>query len=421
MASIFSAQSFLKESSIYSIQLDDKGTYREESFFMEGLDFLTEMQKENVRYRADLYRAVAESGTNMVAVHEAFTDFFGHIKDFIKKVINFFKKLLAKFWVRINSMFLCDKYITKHKDELKKFESKHEFDFNGFEYTFSDNIPSLSVIESVKNAVTTLADEATEEGKSKTFKSKKDIETAYKTFTTEKCESSYLDKQRGSILGNERGIGETEYKDELFKIFRNNEEKKGKITANATLVNKCLYDFEKYSEIKKKTEHQRDEVEKAYNLIEKGFDRIHNAVFGKSGKEVDVLDIVDTADEDRTQLIDMFAKEKAVEVQEISNLHVMAFTAKLDALRDKYAQDKAVMYAAFKKILAKEKMFAKESAELDEVLEHNDIDAIIDTHVRDAVPSEDDSDKKEPWANTDKDTSVADATDSGNNGGECCA
>jgi hypothetical protein len=162
-------------------------------------------------------------------------------------------------------------------------------------------------------------------------------------------------------------------------------------------------------------------VEKAYNLIEKGFDRIHNAVFGKSGKEVDDLDIVDTADEDRTQLIDMFAKEKAVEVQEISNLHVMAFTAKLDALRDKYAQDKAVMYAAFKKILAKEKMFAKESAELDEVLEHNDIDAIIDTHVRDAVPSEDDYDKKEPWTNTDKDTSVADATDSGNNGGECCA
>lgn len=420
MTSVFSVQSFISESSPFTgIALDDKNTYRSESFFMEGLDFLVGMQKEMVMHRAGLYRAVSESGTNMVAVHEAFSDFFGYIKNFIKKIINFVKKLLAKFWVRMNSMFLSDKYITKHKDQLKKFGKDHEFDFNGFEYTFGANVPRQSVLEDLKEAIDVLADVSDSDKDSKKFKDAAALKSAYKTFTTGKCESSYLDKERGEILGC-KPITESDFKDELFKVFRDGESKKVAITANATRVSACLFDFENYAQTKKSTEHQRDEVERAYTAIEKAFDRIHNAVFGKTGKDIDVLDIVDNLDEERTQLIDVFAKEKAIEVQEVSNLHIMAFTAKLDALKDQYGQDKAVLYQAFKKILAKEKMTASESAEFEEFCEHNDIDAIVDTHVRCTKSGEGDQ-TGDNLDNSDVDRSVGDATDSGNDGGDCCA
>ena len=48
--------------------------------------------------------------------------------------------------------------------------------------------------------------------------------------------------------------------------------------------------------------------------------------------------------------LDVYTKNKVDEIQEISNIHALAFSAKLDALKCCYKQDRALLYTALSKV-----------------------------------------------------------------------
>ena len=48
--------------------------------------------------------------------------------------------------------------------------------------------------------------------------------------------------------------------------------------------------------------------------------------------------------------IDMYMKAKVNQVQQMSNIHTMAFTAKIQAAKDCFVQDKKILYKALAKI-----------------------------------------------------------------------
>lgn len=368
MNAVFNAQSFIKESTL-SLHVENTHQWEYDSYFLEGLNFLSQMRKEKTVQEAKLYRVMAEAGDNLWVVHEGFGDFFQWVKDFIKKVINFFKKLLAKFWVRINSLFGRDKYIESHKDQLKEFSSEHEFDIKGYKFTIQDGIPKLDPVENVEQALHGLATAVENNGtKSYTVKNKADLKAAYAKFQDDKDD---LDVQRAAILGEKGKIDSSDWKDALFEKFRDGDREKTTITVTSSVVTESLTNFTNHDKMKSKTEKQRDDVEKAYNRIQKRFDQLAEKAKNLAGKDaVSVSDFVDTemgtkADEDKIFTISAFARDISNRLEEISNLHVMAFTAKLDAIKDRYHQDKSILYGAFKKILAKKSMWATESAVLD--------------------------------------------------------
>lgn len=368
MNAVFNAQSFIKESTL-SLHVENTHQYEYNSYFLEGLNFLSQLRKEKTVQEAKLYRVMAEAGNNLWVVHEGFGDFFQWVKDFIKKVINFFKKLLAKFWVRINSLFGRDKYIENNKDQLREFGSEHEFDIKGYKFTIKDGVPTLDPVEKIEDTLSGLIGEAdkTNNKKSYNVKDKTVLKNAYARFQEDKDK---LDNVRASILREDGLIEDSDWKDALFEKFRDGDREKITITVTSSVVTESLTNFTNYDKMKSKTEKQRDNVEKAYNRIQKKFDELAEKAKNLAGENVSVSDFIDDnandrADEDKIFTISAFARDISNRLEEISNLHVMAFTAKLDAIKDRYHQDKSIIYGAFKKILAKKSMWTTESAVLE--------------------------------------------------------
>ena len=367
MNAVFNAQSFIKESTL-SLHVENTHQYEYNSYFLEGLNFLSQLRKEKTVQEAKLYRVMAEAGNNLWVVHEGFGDFFQWVKDFIKKVINFFKKLLAKFWVRINSLFGRDKYIENNKDQLREFGSEHEFDIKGYKFTIKDGVPTLDPINGIEDTLSSLIGEADKTNKkSYNVKKKDDLKQAYIKFQEDKDK---LDNQRAAILGESGPIDDSDWKDALFEKFRDGDREKITITVTSSVVTESLTNFTNYDKMKSKTEKQRDNVEKAYNRIQKKFDELAEKAKNLAGDNVSVSDFIDDnaserTDEDKIFTISAFARDISNRLEEISNLHVMAFTAKLDAIKDRYHQDKSIIYGAFKKILAKKSMWTTESAVLE--------------------------------------------------------
>ena len=367
MNAVFNAQSFIKESTL-SLHVENTHQYEYNSYFLEGLNFLSQLRKEKTVQEAKLYRVMAEAGNNLWVVHEGFGDFFQWVKDFIKKVINFFKKLIAKFWVRINSLFGRDKYIENNKDQLREFGSEHEFDIKGYKFTIKDGIPTLDPVEKIEEALHGLAVAVEDNGKkSYKVKDKTALTNAYAKFQEDKDK---LDNVRASILGENGPIDDSDWKDALFEKFRDGDREKITITVTSSIVTESLTNFTNYDKMKSKTEKQRDNIEKAYNRIQKKFDELAEKAKNLAGENVSVSDFVDDnaserADEDKIFIISAFARDISNRLEEISNLHVMAFTAKLDAIKDRYHQDKSIIYGAFKKILSKKSMWTTESTVLE--------------------------------------------------------
>ncbi len=370
MNAVFNAQSFIKESTL-SLHVENTHQLEYHSYFLEGLNFLSQLRKEKTIQEAKLYRVMAEAGDNLWVVHEGFGDFFQWVKDFIKKVINFFKKLLAKFWVRINSLFGRDKYIEDHKDQLREFGSEHEFDIKGYNFTIKDGVPKLDPVENIEDTLSNLiasADKNSNNSKPYKIKEKDELKQAYINFQEDKDD---LRKERAAILGENGKIDESDWKDTLFETFRDGDREKTTITVTSSVVTESLTNFTNHDKLKSKTEKQRDNVEKAYNRIQKRFDQLAEKAKNLASKDsVTVSDFVDSelstkSDEEKIFTISAFARDISNRLEEISNLHVMAFTAKLDAIKDRYHQDKAILYGAFKKILAKKSMWTTESAILE--------------------------------------------------------
>ena len=53
---------------------------------------------------------------------------------------------------------------------------------------------------------------------------------------------------------------------------------------------------------------------------------------------------------DLMQQIDIFVKQQVDRIQEYSNIHTLAFAAKLDAMKESAKQDKNTLYTAISKV-----------------------------------------------------------------------
>lgn len=380
MSKLFSPLSLLDEhTSLVSMTSTD--SYIDDSFFVETLNFLTEQTKEFSLLNAQLYRNINESADDPIIVRESFSDFFDGVKKFIKNIIKFIKKLIAKFWVRINSLFLRDKYIEQHKDELAKFGSAHEFDISGYNFTFEEGIPSLDVLQTLEDSI------ADFKVKGNGAKDSKELKKAYDTFIDAKNSNSHLDSLRKECIGAKANIDESDYKDEVFKVFRNGDKDQSKIVVTNAIVVEALAFFTGYDKMKTSTQRHADNVEKLYNQIQKRLDSVTKTTV--DGKEVvTISDFVDKdSSADKIAIYDLFMKAKSQEIQEISNMHLLAFSAKLDALKQCFDQDKKIMYGAFKKILAK-----NEAADMSRILQRH---AAIKAHIHDDDEEEESENLKE--------------------------
>ena len=324
----------------------------EESYFVSALNFINETNKEIINSKEVLYKSISEA-TEQYVVLESFSDFFSKINDIINKFIKFIKSLAARFLTHMNKIIKSDKYINAHKKDFKNFKSADEFTMNGYTYTFNSNIPVANAsLEFNKNLFEDLYTYT------KNNKLSADgVSSAISAIDlTELC-----DKFRGEVLGLDYTVSVGEFDTELFKIFRNGDMDTSELTIGSFEVSAALDRFTSFSTAKKQIENDQKRIEDDYENVKKQVreltkrngDLNMSAFLNKlpdSMSDMKSANQAITMSSDLMYKLDVYTKAKVDQITEYSNIHTLAFSAKLDALKESYKQDRALLYTALLKI-----------------------------------------------------------------------
>jgi hypothetical protein len=325
----------------------------EESYTAQVVAFINECRSESTKKKITFYKSLNEATSDRMVL-ESFSDYFSGVTDIINKFIKFIRKLVDKFIISIMKFIKSDKFIKKHKDDFNRLKSDLEFDFRGYEYTFSPVIPSPTAALSFNNSL--FDDLYGNEKRSLTAQS---VQASIVNMDLEKD----YDEFRAKVIGKDDSyIYLSEFSDELYRVYRNGEADTSNITADSSFVRMCLDRFLNYDKMKKEVEHQRDDTEKAYNQVKKEVENISKrntdldkqAFLSRLPADNGITDIETTAGgtlmaaELMTQ-INVYVNAKINQIQEYSNIHLLAFGAKLDAMKECLHQDRSVLYTALSK------------------------------------------------------------------------
>ena len=339
----------------------------EECYFKSAVDFITESNKEFTNSKITLYNKILET-TSTTVIHESFSDFFVKVKEIINKFLKFIKSLFQRFLTQLARIIGSDKYLEKHKKDFDKFKDGDKFKIDGYKYTFSDNIP---VPDALVQYNFDLFDHLLDFENSNTSTDKmitvEDISKA-RTDLSDRL-TDYYNDFRGRVLAKEdQKIYEVDYSDALFKVFRDD-------STTTEIID--IDRYFKFNKMQEYTNKQYKAIESAYKKVE---EQIKDLV--KRNGDLSYKVFVDrlpagsdtrisyTSDKNNdtgvamasdvlTQL-DMYVKVKTEQIQECSNIHTLAFAAKLDALKECAKQDKETLYKALSRVQRTDAKRAKE-------------------------------------------------------------
>lgn len=332
----------------------------EESYFAAAVKFINESHKEITDAKLVLYKSISEASTDTVIL-ESFSDFFSKVKDVINKFLKFIKQLFDRFLANLSKLIQNDKFIKKNKETILKFNSDCEFDMTGYEFTFSPGIPIPEAIRDITNDM--FADMA--------VPSSGDLDAEFVRSLNDRLtyDDDWYNRFRGRVLGkDDESIEASDFQEELFRIFRNDSLESDTITVDSSMVTESYRRFTNYNDAKKDTQKEQKEIERAYNKLKDEIKKVSsknsmnvaalfnyingnpNNINSIDGKPINKDTIQNTGVAISGELsiaFDIFVKNKVDQVQHCSDIHVLAYGAKLDAMQACFKQDRALLYAAY--------------------------------------------------------------------------
>ena len=400
--SLFSLDNILLNESSNTIDIDNIGymdtELKNQSFVQEGYDFILEIGRDYMCAEKAFYIEVLGSYGDDEIITESFDGFFNKIKEIINKFIDWIKKVFKQFVVKINSLFKSEKYIKKNQKLLNKFDSQDEFEYKGYEFTNieTSNIPMANAYEvfsknnfndgfvksltgdkninwnSYKTTVNNIdiEDDATSTDRdtnTTTLNNNLDIMTNELNDHDE-----LLDKFRADVIAKkDNKIDSSDFANELFMVFRNGEDTPSDITIDSTYVMEAYRRFDKYKDVVKAIEKNQKQIIKDYEALEKYLDKFiklnkegkkntisadlssSNDFVSKQinyigGNELNDLQVFNTSTYDKLR---NYYKSWATIINQMCTIHTQAFSAKLEAAKDCFKQDKAILYKALQKIV----------------------------------------------------------------------
>ena len=329
----------------------------EESYFSMAVDFINECRNELTTHKIAFYQSLNEASTE-TAILESFSDYFVKVKQIIDKFIKFIRNLVKKFINTLMKMVKSDSYLTKHKKDLDAFRDDNTFTFEGFNYTFSPDVPSAIAALTFNNSLFDDLYAKHTDG----MLTIDGIKLAVADMDLEKDYNEF----RAKVLNKANEIYLTDFADELYKVYRDDKSDTERIDADKTYVRRTTDRYFSYSKTKSTVERQRQDIENAYLKVQKQVEEIvrrngdlnaaaflnklpsDSSIKGIDSKALNVTGITMSAD--LMAQLDIYVRAKVDQIQEYSNIHILAFSAKLDAMKEAYKQDRNVLYTALNKI-----------------------------------------------------------------------
>lgn len=362
----------VSESSLLSrpsngIDLDSITEGFTQSYFSEALNFCLEQRREFYEANKKFYRTIVESGNDTAIIHEGFGDFFNTVKKIIDKFLDFIKRLFSKFILTMNSFVKSESYLKKCKDEFSKFNGDCNFTMDGYTFTINPDIPVVNAKASWNdnsffvdvydgNTSFSLTPADSKTSLKDTIKSHSDmLNRAIET-------GDWFDNFRAEVLGRTHDmIYQDEYAKELFREYRDGKETSSDMDITSTEVMEALNRFTNHDKVLSSVKKTKESVDKEYNAIKKHLDKMMSINFSGGNKTATINDpdgafSSHTLTGDEITKMDLYIKAKINQIQQMSSIHTLAFSAKIDAVNDCFKQDKNLLYKALSKINSKVKL-----------------------------------------------------------------
>lgn len=368
------------------------------SFMPETYRFLESYNREYNNTLKTFYRNILESNNSQELITESFDSFFDKVHEIIKKFIEFIKKIFAKFVTKMHQLFKSESYLKKHEKEFSKFTNDDKFTIHGYKFTCLNDIDipysaAVDIFDSSQLGLTYKGDlnlTDSEVDITSTDNSQEDYSTITgdddtakeKRQTIEKRAIDAIDRQydelvdnlddfydqfRGKLIKVSYDIDSSDWEKELHAKFRDDQNEPIDIDIEYTDLNQALHRFKNYNDMVRSIEKTRNEIEKDYSKLEKAlesafkterkttsfkFNTNHSNVYAQRNIQAiggkTNIDRVSTTEINNK--IDSYMRAKVGQVQEMSSIHTMAFSAKLTAAKDCFVQDKSILYKALTKI-----------------------------------------------------------------------
>ena len=327
-------------------------SYENESLFVYGLRLLEESDMEIRKTLLSIY--------DNKFVNESLIDNIKKIdlKYLVQKILHFFIKTIKDIFGRLKALLMelfdFDRSIKKYKKELHNMPDSFDLSkysdikFHNYSY-FEADIPDpnlyLKFSQNYEDSIT----ELTKISKSA---SKQELINAIYALGDKidtQSDSNFFNKIRGSIISSGKDLGgiivtaET-YPNYLYSLFRNGEATAytGKMTIIPNQVAISCDRFLNSKALIRKIEKQQSAIELACSKVEKQFTKL-------TAKELSLYE--GSADVEIEGALDSYTKKKIAQLAEICNICVMAFSAKVEAIKECAVMDKKICYKAITHIL----------------------------------------------------------------------
>lgn len=358
--SLFNMENLLTETVMDHTSITNTTLSMTKSYRSLAMQHILEMHEELNQANKILYRSILESENDIEIVNEGFSDFFEKVKDIIVKFLKWIKSLFERFIAQLHKFVGSEKYILKKKDKLNKFNSDHEFDIEGYNYTFVSNVPAIHALAEFNQSFVGLDLSSLNDttGKNKDITDR--VSSAYDDLLESLDNGEWYDQFRADCIGQTDPIDEEDFADELFRVYRDGENTESTITVTNSIVMDSLNNLETYKKLEEDVKKTKSKIEKDYERIKKDIEKMisrnKDRDLSKTAIPITVRDGYTPApgelvvSQDTLNKLDLYMKAKADQVVKMSSIHSMAFSYKLDAITDRTKQDKKILYTALSKV-----------------------------------------------------------------------
>lgn len=278
-------------------------------------------------------------------LHEGLDDcvFVSLVKSIINWFIEGIKDLVERFIYAFNRFTDNKVYIEKHAQDILAFNKEINIpDFKHFRYTNLDaNIPPAFLKSQFMDEYYMLMEKlkriGREEDKEKLLK---DLNAFYHNMMQNKEQMFYF---RGLVLDQrDYAISAERFSEELFKVFRNGDT----ISTNHTIYPKDIEEsFRRYKNKKVLT----DCIKKQEKEIKENASEVKRRV-----KNIRLYDITDgriKVDYDLEVPLNNILKWETSQLTSMCSITLMAYGAKMDAIKEAVESDKRILYACISEII----------------------------------------------------------------------
>lgn len=330
------------------------------SFFDEACNFILESQKEYNTATKYFYKAITESENDTDYILEACEDWISRIKKIIDKFIQYIKDLYKRFMAKVMQFVRSDKFIIKNKKVLSDFNSS--FTYDGYVFTFDDSVPAVSVLQPYISDILEL--KGIDQNSSEDDIAKA-AATAIKSIKYMNLQG-YEDGIRAEIINSDIPITYNNYKDALFSVYRDGASMPATLTIKDNDIKNALEFFENYKDSTKQIERLQKNLESEYKSIKDQISKIGHSNISNGeymiNYPVNSVQVI-KYNSDAQKLFVELIKMKSNQIQRISDMHLLAFASKIDAMNDCLVQSRNILHKALNMISV------GESAEHKELLE----------------------------------------------------